>query len=127
MYPSSLETYQKQANDLLAKIGQLQQYQPHIPAPVPVPQIDYVNGMDGAVEYLRNMPAGGKKILMDQNEAKFYVLSKDANGTPAPIAFANFVLETEQKPETPDYVTKADFDDFRADLMEMLARRGDGA
>ena len=119
MFPqNSLDNYQRQANELLSKIGQLQQYQP-IP-PVPVPQIDYVNGIDGAKEYLRNMPAGGKKILMDQEEAKFFVVSKDANGTPAPIAFASFVLETEHEPISPEYVTKADFDAAMAELKEML-------
>ena len=121
MYPvNTLDNYQKQANDLLAKIGQLQQFQPQIPAPVSIPQIDYVKGKDGAVEYLRNMPAGGRKILMDQDEAKFYVVSKDANGNPAPIAFASFVLETEQEPKAPEYVTKADFEEFKKDLKQML-------
>lgn len=127
MYPgqNTFDNYQKQANDLLAKIGQLQQYQPHMPAPVAVPQIDYVNGMDGAKEYLRNMPAGGKKILMDQDEPKFFVVSKDANGTPAPIAFARFVLETEQEPEAPDYVTKQDFEAFKKELKQMLGAKNE--
>ena len=64
---------------------------------------------------------------MDEDEAKFYVVSKDANGTPAQIAFANFTLEFEEKQKEPMFVTKQDFDDFRTELMEMLARRGDGA
>lgn len=122
MYPgvnNSLESYQKQANDLLTKIGQLQQY-PAMPAPVMIPQIDYVNGIDGAREYLKNMPAGGKKVLMDREEAKFYVVSKDANGIADPIAFASFVLETEQQQGTPDYVTKQDLEAFKNELRQML-------
>ena len=64
---------------------------------------------------------------MDEDEAKFYVVSKDANGTPARIAFANFTLEFEETPKTPMFVTKQDFDDFRAEMLEILSRKGDGA
>ena len=122
MYPgvnTSLDNYQKQASDLLAKIGQMQQYPP-MPAPVMIPQIDYVNGIDGAKEYLKNMPAGGKKVLMDREEAKFYVVSKDANGIADPVAFASFVLETEQIQGAPDYVTKQDLEAFKDELRQML-------
>ena len=121
MFPNNnLDSYQRQANDILAKIGQLQQYQPPIPNPAIVPRIDYVKGMDGAKEFLSTMPAGGNKVLMDQDEAIFYVVSKDANGVPAPVMFARFELETEKKPEAPVYVTKADFDNAMNELKAML-------
>lgn len=122
--------YQRQANDLVDRINRLQQYgtlmSPYTP-PAVAPHIDYVHGMDGAKKFLENMPAGGKAILMDEDEAKFYVVSKDANGTPAQIAFARFTLEFEQKPAEPMFVTKQDFDDFRTEMLEILSRRGDGA
>lgn len=129
-YPgaSALESYQKQANDLVAQIGRLQQFQP--PSMIPpayVPSIQYVNGLDGAKAFQREMPANGKAILMDSNEDKFFVVSKDANGTAAPITIGHFTLETEQQLEQPQYITKKDFDDFRDELMEMLNRRGNGA
>ena len=64
---------------------------------------------------------------MDEDEAKFYVVSKDANGTPAQIAFAYFSLEFEERPKEPSYVTKQDFDDFKTELLDMLNKRGNGA
>lgn len=129
MYPvANLESYQKQANDLVAKINQLQQLQPQINPFVttpPPPQIDYVKGIDGARSYLQNMPANGKKILMDQDEALFYIASKDANGVPAPIVIGKFELQMEQEPEAPVYVTKHDFDQFKEELKSWL--KGDKA
>lgn len=127
----NVEPYQRQAHELVDRINQLQQYggllqQPYSP-PVIAPHIDYVHGMGGAEEFLRNMPAGGKAVLMDEDEAKFYVVSKDANGTPARIAFAHFTLEFEEEPKTPMFVTKQDFDDFRTEMLEILSRKGDGA
>ena len=126
MYPqANLDSYQRQASDVVAKIGQLQQLQnplslqPAPPMAIP-PHIDYVQGLDGAKEYLKNMPANGNTILMDRDEAKFYVVSKDANGNPAPIAFAHFTLETEKPPEKPDYITRQDFEKFKAELKNML-------
>ena len=125
--PLNLDQYQRQANDLVAKIGQLQQFQQMPQLPVVVPRIDYVHGLDGAKEFLNKMPAGGKAVLMDEDEAKFYVVSKDANGTPAQIAFANFALEFEEKNQAPMFATKQDFEDFKAEMIELLTRRGDGA
>lgn len=131
-YPTITGTpYQKQLDDLMAKGRELQErfpptLQPYTP-PVIAPHIDYVHGLEGARRFLDNMPAGGKAVLMDEDEAKFYVVSKDANGTPAQIAFAHFSLEFEEQPKEPSYVTKADFDDFRAELLDMLNKRGNGA
>lgn len=128
--PTNLEAYQRQANDLVSKIGQLQQLQQNAPLPVmPAPplHIDYVQGIEGAREFQNKMPPSSSAVIMDKDEATFYVVSKDANGTAAPIAFAHFELQTESAPTVPQYLTKQDFDDFRAELMEMLARRGDGA
>lgn len=131
--PSTTGTvYQKQLDDLIAKSRELQErfpmpvLQPYT-HPVIAPHIDYVHGIDGAKRFLENMPAGGKAVLMDEDEAKFYVVSKDANGTPAQIAFANFTLEFEEEPKEPMFVTKQDFDDFRTEMLEILSRRGDGA
>ena len=128
-YPqTNLESYQKQANDLVAQIGRLQQYQPPpVQPPTFVPSIQYVNGIDGAKAYQREMPANGKAILMDSNQDVFFVVSKDANGTAAPITIGRFTLEQEQQPEVPQYITKKDFDEFRDELMEMLNRKGNGA
>lgn len=130
MYTPNLDSYQRQANDLVAKINQLQQYPGTLQSytqPVIAPHIDYVHGLDGAKRFLDNMPSGGKAVLMDEDEAVFYVVSKDANGTPAQIAFAHFSLEFEEQPKEPSYITKQDFDDFKAELLDMLNKRGNGA
>ena len=132
-YPTITGTpYQKQLDELISKSKQLQEQYPATVLqtynqPVIAPHIDYVHGLEGARRFLENMPAGGKAVLMDEDEAKFYVVSKDANGTPAQIAFAHFSLEFEEQPKEPSYVTKADFDDFRAELLDMLNKRGNGA
>ena len=128
----NLESYQKQASDLAAKLGQLQQLQQQthlqpVSLPVIPPAIQYVRGMDGAREYLAKMPANGNAILMDRDEALFYVVSKDANGNPAPIAFAHFELETEQQKPSPEYVTKQDFDQLRSEILTVLKQKGDKA
>jgi len=128
--PTNLESYQRQANDLVSKIGQLQQLQQSAPMPVmPTPplHIDYVQGIEGAREFQSKMAPSSSAVIMDKDDAVFYVVSKDANGSSAPIAFAHFELQTETAPATPEYITKKDFDDFRVELMEMLSRRGDGA
>ena len=126
---TNLENYQKQANDLVSKIGQLQALQtatvPSLPAP-PL-HIDYVQGIEGAREFQNKMPPSSSAVIMDKDDATFYVVSKDANGSAAPIAFAHFELQTEAAKAEPQYITKQDFDDFRAELMDMLSRRGDGA
>ena len=129
-YPTNLNSYQKQASDLAEKIGQLQQMQQSAPLPtMPAPplHIDYVQGIEGAREFQSKMAPSSSAVIMDKDDAVFYVVSKDANGSPAPIAFAHFELQTDTIPATPQYITKQDFDDFRTELMEMLARRGDGA
>ena len=119
-YPTTTEAIQKQAHEIIDKINRMPQYGQLMPSytpPVITPHIDYVHGIDGAKRFLENMPAGGKAVLMDEDEAKFYVVSKDANGTPAQIAFANFTLEFEEKQIEPMFVTKQDFDDFKTELL----------
>ena len=129
--PTNLEAYQRQANDLVSKIGQLQQLQQSQPMqtmlPAPPLHIDYVQGIEGAREFQAKMAPSSSAVVMDKDDAVFYVVSKDANGTPSPIAYASFELHTESVPAAPEYITKQDFDDFRTELMEILARRGDGA
>ena len=118
--------YQKQLEDLMSKSKQLQgQFISPYNPPVIAPHIDYVHGLDGAKQFLDNMPAGGKAVLMDEDEAKFYVVSKDANGTPAQIAFAHFTLEFEEQQKDPGYVTLQDFEAFKKELKQMLGAKNE--
>lgn len=121
MYPvPNLDAYQKQATDLASKISQLNsQYMP--PLYTPPPSIQYVDGIEGARSFQREMPANGKAILMDSNENTFFVVSKDANGISAPVMIGRFTLEQEQ-PKEASYVTKDDFEAFKSELRQMLQK-----
>ena len=126
MYPvPNLDAYQKQATDLASKISQLNsQYMPAIYTP-PAPSIQYVDGIEGAKSFQREMPANGKAVLMDRNEDTFFVVGKDANGVPEPILIGrNFTLEQEKSKED-SYVTKDDFEAFKNELRQMFAQKGE--
>ena len=95
-------------------------YPNYLQQPVAEPeQIKTVTGLDGAKAYLQKMPANSSAVLMDNNENVFYSVKKDTNGMAFPIAIGRFTLETEQE-QTSSYVTKKDFDDFKAELKSLL-------
>ena len=95
-------------------------YPNYLQQPVAEPeQIKTVTGLDGAKAYLQKMPANSSAILMDNNENIFYSVKKDTNGMAFPIAIGKFTLETEQE-QTASYVTKKDFEDFKAELKSLL-------
>lgn len=123
MYPvPNLDSYQRQASDLAAKISQLNSQYVY---PAPPPSIQYVDGLNGAKDYQRDMPANGKAVLMDRNEDTFFVVGKDANGVPEPILIGrNFTLEQEKSKED-SYVTKDDFEAFKNELRQMFAQNGE--
>ena len=82
-------------------------------------QIKTVTGLEGAKTYLQNMPANSSAVLMDNNENVFYSVKKDTNGMAFPIAIGRFTLETEQD-QPSAYVTKKDFEEFKAELKSLL-------
>lgn len=88
--------------------------------------VRFVEGIKGAEDFLSGMGANESDAVFDKNEPVFYMLSKDANGTPAPIKLGRFTLEDAPKPES-DTVTKKDFDAFRQDILSMLqqSKKGD--
>ena len=95
-------------------------YPQYVQQPVAEPeQIKTVTGLDGAKAYLQKMPANSSAVLMDNNENIFYSVKKDTNGMAFPIAIGRFTLETEQE-QTSAYVTKKDFEDFKAELKSLL-------
>ena len=73
--------------------------------------IQYVNGKAGAEAY--QMMPNRKAILMDANEARFFIKHTDANGQ-ATIKSYDFKESEEEKPT--EYVTKAEFESFKADM-----------
>ena len=87
---------------------------PQIMPQVPVQQdedIKYVNGMAGAESY--QMFPNKKAILMDANDARFYIKQTDANGQ-AIIKSYDFKETEQEKPK--EYVTKEEFESFKASM-----------
>ena len=84
---------------------------------------DYVDGIEGARAFLGKMLASTKHIVWDSQAAVFYVLQKDANGTPARIQICNFTVEQEPTMEEEmekKYVTKDDFNALVSKLDQLL-------
>lgn len=73
--------------------------------------IQYVNGKQSAESY--QMPANSSVILMDSNCARFYMKQTDASGM-ATIKSFDFKETEEEKPT--EYVTKQEFESFKANL-----------
>lgn len=102
---------------------QLQQIQNALkmPAAAAPPQaISFVDGIAGAKEFLKKMPANSSAAVFDNAEAVFYTLSTDANGTPAPIKVGRFTLEDAPEPGD-NTITRQDLDAFKAEIREALA------
>lgn len=116
-----------QLSSLQNSIQQLQSIMGQKPGAVPVPAIvappqaiAFVDGINGAREYLKKLPANSSAAVFDNAEAVFYTLSTDANGTPAPIKVGRFTLEDAPEPGD-NTITKQDLDAFKAEIREALA------
>ena len=89
--------------------------------PVPSRQVQYVEGMPGAKLYQDNLPSNSSEVIMDKDENIFYLVSKDANGTPSKhITRCRFEIEDYQE-EEPMFLTRKDFDDFKEEIRQMFA------
>ena len=74
-------------------------------------EIKYVSGKQGAESF--QMLPNKKAILMDANEARFYIKQTDANGQ-ATIRSFDFKETEQEKPK--EYVTKEEFEAYKASL-----------
>lgn len=91
-----------------------------VPIPVPTRQVQYVEGMPGAKLYQDNLPSNSSEVIMDKDENIFYLVSKDANGTPSKhITRCRFEIE-DYKEEEPAFLTRKDFDDFKEEIRQMF-------
>lgn len=116
-----------QLSNLQAQIQQIQQLmnQPRQAPAQPQPQhiastIPFVDGLDGARQYLKTLGPNSSAAVFDKEEAIFYTLSVDANGNAAPIKIGRFTVEDAPEPGT-DVITKADFEGFKAEIRAALA------
>ena len=114
-YNPQLSSFQTQLQQIQTALGK-----PPV-IPVQAPQaISFVDGITGAREFLKKMPANSSAAVFDNSEAVFYTLSTDAHGTPAPIKIGRFTLE--DAPETGDgTITKQDLDAFKAEIRDIIA------
>lgn len=118
------DVFQKQLSQLAESYKQMT---PPVPGFQPVQpaseQVKSVPGIAGAREYLKNMAASSSQILMDETQNMFFLVRKDANGNPSPITVGKFTVETEPPEESP-YISKQDFEAFKAELWAKLGEKG---
>lgn len=90
--------------------------------PHPVQTISFVKGLDGALQFLKNMAPGSSAAVFDSDKPIFYMLNVDANGIPAPVKLGKFTLEDPPEPES-NTVTKKDLEDFKDEIRGLLSQR----
>ena len=120
-----MDSYTQTLQDQIGQLGKLLGVQnngviPEAPAQINNSKFDCVDGLDGAKTFMQNrLLSGAKHIVWDNSEDTFYVLEKDANGTPARIKICHFTVELEPTMED-RYVTKEDFAALSAKLDKLL-------
>ena len=114
-----LQDLSRQYQQLLGQSQNIIPMQP-IQPPVPVHQIQYVEGIAGARLYQENMQPNSSEIIVDKDEDVFYKVLKDANGIPSKrIVRCSFSILDEVTDE-PDYLTRKDFDEFKEEIRQLL-------
>ena len=78
----------------------------------------WVQGEAGAKSYL--VAPNSTVMLMDSESERFFLKSADASGMPAPLRIFEFREVTASGSSTagPEYVTKAEFDEFKAEFLK---------
>ncbi len=124
------QTYPAYGQPLMDNLAQMraQQYAPQ-PAPTPntTPQggMNWVQGEEGAKAFL--VAAGNSVLLLDSENASFYIKSADQSGMPLPLRIFDYTERT-QPVKTPapapqtqsgEYVTRAEFAALEAKIAAM--------
>jgi hypothetical protein len=107
-------------------------------APMPQAQpsgidgVAFVQGENAALAYV--VPAGKTYLLIDTIEDRIYFKSADVYGRPSPLN--DFWLTKDKpeakpapapaEPETPEWATKADVDELRAQIEALTAKKAPG-
>ena len=120
MYDTYTQTLQDQIGQLSKLLG-AQNTQATPTATQSANPYDCVDGIDGARSFLGKMLASTKHIVWDSQQPIFYVLQKDANGTPARIQICKFTVEYEPTMEE-KYVTREDFNALSKKLDQLLKK-----
>lgn len=115
-----IDAYTQTLQDQIGQLGKLLGVQnQNVSASQAANQFDCVAGLDGAKSYLGKMLSGTKHIVWDSEKSTFYVLQKDANGSPQRVQICNFTVELEPTPEE-RFVTKEDFNALLSRLDGLL-------
>lgn len=85
----------------------------------------WVQGENAAKAY--PIMAGQSAILMDSENAVFYIKSTDQSGMPLPLRIFDYTersngVQQETKVEKPEYVTKEEFDKLKEEIKRIRRR-----
>lgn len=83
----------------------------------PTSNMVYVQGEAGAKGY--PVANGYTMLLMDSEEPKFFIKQTDQMGMPTMKAY-RFEEIVEPEPEKIEYITKADFEEFKKEIKDIL-------
>jgi hypothetical protein len=110
-----MESYNSQIASIQSQLNKLQKpsFNPY------VHKITPVDGLSGAEAVLKEMPAGSSDIVAHKSENIAYLLARDDNNVPAPIQVMKYEFIEAQDDPT-GYVTKKDFDEFKAELKAIV-------
>ena len=120
-YTQTLQDQIGQLSKLLGSQNAMSQQKDSVPTQAANPY-DCVDGLEGARSFLGKMLASTKHIVWDSQKPVFYVLQKDANGTPARIQICQFTVEYEPTMEE-KYVTRDDFNELVKRLDKLITEK----
>lgn len=116
------QNYGQYGNQYGGQFGQMMQNygQPMQAQPQQMPVRDdrlWVEGEEAARSYL--VAAGSSAVLWDNNRDTIYLKQTDPTGRPLPMMILDFTVRDQN--QKPDYVTRAEFQQFIASLMGQAA------
>ena len=114
---ANIQTQMQQLQNILNQKPPVGTAAPAAVAPQAIPQVE---GLEGAREFLKKLPANSTAAVFDKADSVFYGLAVDANGIPAPIKIGRFTLEDAPEPGS-NVITRQDFDAFRDEIRAALA------
>lgn len=80
-----------------------------------IPEIQYVNSPESADAF--NLPPNKTAVLFNQNNDEFYIIQSDASGA---RTRNDFTFKAKAKDARSEYVTRGEFDDFKAECEEII-------
>lgn len=84
----------------------------------PTSNMVYVQGEAGAKGY--PVANGYTMLLMDSEEQRFFIKQTDQMGLPTMKKY-KFEEVVEPEPEKVEYITKADFEEFKKEIKDLLS------